>query len=459
MTLNLHPEALNSFNNNAENLLSNFIAIDLRSIPMKKPSFEPDHYISSTIIENEIADDLISIISTENMIGIEDGRFFNHNGKRIGLSGEYYQKLLKISENMQRTKQLSPFISVSFLKDMIFNWMKEKYLRETSISMTDYVLNKCEQELKDLEIWIPIAETYIQSDLQIGNVIIKTISREVLDQWADRLDEKDGEMGGNKKGFMMKYQKKLQGLSAATMKLKAEPKRAFEIAFEESEKALSILRIFSPAIINPGLNSYTTLLGKEHLESYTCFILDNENQLSSTTEGFVDRSGISLALGSDDISMIKTLGLDVLSNILVEGPKTNFQEQVLDSIYLYSKSPLAKEATDKLIYILVAIESILLKNENEPIQHNISRRIAYLIGNKAEQRKDIIENIIKIYKLRSSFIHHGERIEDLETLSIFMGNMWMFYLILIKKINDFKDKQELIDKIEYSILSGPPAKI
>ena len=80
MTLNLHPEALNSFNNNAENLLSNFIAIDLRSIPMKKPSFEPDHYISSTIIENEIADDLISIISTENMIGIEDGRFFNHNG-------------------------------------------------------------------------------------------------------------------------------------------------------------------------------------------------------------------------------------------------------------------------------------------------------------------------------------------------------------------------------------------
>lgn len=305
--------------------------------------------------------------------------------------------------------------------------------------MIDYVLSKCEKELKNLEIWIPIAETFIQSDLRIGNVILKTISKDVLDQWMDHWGEET----------------ELQGISAATIKLNAEPIRALEIAVEESEKALSILRIFSLAIIHPGLNSYTTLLGKEHLDRYTYFLVNNEKLLSST-EGLTDKSGIAWKLSSDRISRIKSMGLDILSEILAKGPKTKFQEQVLDSLFIYSRSPLAKDAADKLIYILVAIESILLKDGNEPIQQNISRRMAYLMGNNVEQRKQVIVNIIKIYKLRSDFIHHGQCIEDLETLLIFMRNTWKFYQILIKKINDFKDKQELINKIEDSYLSGPP---
>ncbi|MBP7069597.1 MAG: hypothetical protein KBA97_00830 [Methanothrix sp.] len=460
MTLNLHHEALKNFNYHAEKLLKNIVIIhkekDLSLI--EKPSFEPDHFISATITEKEIKGDVI--ISSQNMIGIENGRFFMHRGNRIGLCGENYQDLLKISKNMQRTKQLSPFISISFLKNNIFNWIKEKYLNNTPISMTDYVLNKCEQELKDLEIWIPIAETFIQSDLQIGKVIIKTISKERLDLWSNLVSKEGDRKEERKKGFMMRYQKKLQGISAATMKINAEPKRAFEIALEESEKALSILRIFDPAIIHPRLNSNITLLGKEHLESYTYFVLNDEKDLS-IEEGFLDGSGTALELSNKSISMIKTMGLDILSKVLVEGPKTNFHKQLLDSIFIYSRSPLARDAIDKLIYILVAIESILLKDDNEPIQQNISRRMAYMIGNTVKERKVVIENVIKIYKLRSSFIHHGQYIDDFEyeTLLTFMRNIWKFYQILIKKINDFKDKQELIDRIEYSFLSGPPAAI
>ena len=457
MKLNLHPNAAISFNCKAEALLDKFVIINKNTILAKKHTFEPDHFISSTITEKEIIGDII--VSSTDLVGNEIGRFFDHEGNRIGLSGENYHNLLKLSENMQRTKQLSPFVSVSFLKDTIFNWMKDKYLSATYVSMTDFVINKCEQELTDLEIWIPIAETFIQSDLQIGKVILKTISKEVLDKWMDHWGEETDKKEEMKKGFMIRYQKKLQGHPAATIKLIAEPNRAFEIAVEESEKALSILRIFGfPVVVHPGLNSYTTLLGKEHLDGYTYFLVNNE-KLLLITEGLTDKSGIALALSSDFISMIKPRGLDVLSEILAEGPKTKFQEQVLDSLFIYSRSPLAKDVADKLIYILVAMESILLKDENEPIQQNISKRMAYLIGNTVEQRKDIIANIIKIYKLRSSFIHHGQRIEDMETLLIFMKNAWIFFHILIKKINKFKDKQDLIDKIENAFLSGSSAII
>lgn len=319
--------------------------------------------------------------------------------------------------------------------------------------MVDCVLNKCEQELKYLEIWIPIAETFIQSDLRIGNVILKTISKEVLDQWMDHWGEGICNKEQTKTDFMARYQKKIQGISAATIRLNAEPIRAFEIAVEESEKALSILRIFSPAAVHPRLNTYITLLGKEHIDCYTYFLV-NDAKLLSITEGLIDNSGIASALSNDAISRIKSSGLDLLSEILASGPETKFQEQVLDSIFIYSRCPLAKDVADKLIYILVAIESILLKDDNEPIQQNISKRMAYLIGNTVEQRKNVIENVIKIYKLRSSFIHHGQRIEDMDTLLIFMRYARTFFQIIIENITKFKDKQELIDKIEYACLSG-----
>jgi len=184
MKLTLHPDAMKNFNEKAESLLSKLIIINFKSISSKVHSFEPDHVISSTITEKEIIGDII--ISSTDLAGNENGRFFAQNKSKIGLAKDSYQDLLRLSENMQRTSELSPFVSVLFPKNEIFNWMKDKYLGRTYLSMTDFVLNRCDQELKFLEIWIPIAETSLQSDLKIGNIVLKTITKEVLDRWIDQ---------------------------------------------------------------------------------------------------------------------------------------------------------------------------------------------------------------------------------------------------------------------------------
>lgn len=451
MKLTLHPDAMTNFNAKAELLLNKLTIINLSSMSSKVHPFEPDHVISSTITEKEIIGDII--ISSTDLAGNENGRFFAQNKSRIGLTRDSYQDLLRLSENMQRTSQLSPFVSVSFLKNEIFNWMKDKYLGITHLSMIDYVLNRCDQELKPLEIWIPIAEMSLQSDLNIGNIVIKTITKDVLDRWIDQWGEDANNREQEKKDFLERYQKKLQGFSAATIKLNAEPGLAFEIAVNESERALSILRIFSPAMVHPSLNSYITLLGKEHIESYIYFTVNNM-KLLSRVEGLIDKSGIGSELNNETIAWIKANGLDQLSEILARSPQTKFEEEVLESIFIYSRCPLARDVSDKLIYILVAIESILLKDENEAIKENIGRRMGYLIGNTVEQRKNVIDNITKTYRMRSKFIHHGQRIEDMDTLLIFMRYAWMFFQVLIKNISKFSDKKELIDKIEDGYLSG-----
>ncbi len=54
----------------------------------------------------------------------------------------------------------------------------------------------------------------------------------------------------------------MQGFAAATIKLFAEPRRASEIAFEEADRVVSLLRFFSPATHIPEVFSYCTLQGK-----------------------------------------------------------------------------------------------------------------------------------------------------------------------------------------------------
>ena len=109
---------------------------------------------------------------------------------------------------------------------------------------------------------------------------------------------------------------------------------------------------------------------------------------------------------------------------------------------------MADNFVEKIIYVLVAIESILLKDENEPIQKNIGERMAFLIENKPRERKNIINNIIEVYKIRSAFIHHGKTIEDDEIISTFLKNSYVFFTILIQYIDKFDNKYKLIEKIE-----------
>lgn len=146
--------------------------------------------------------------------------------------------------------------------------------------------------------------------------------------------------------------------------------------------------------------------------------------------------------------MFEKAGLEILSNLLVQERRTEFQEKLLDSLFFYSRSSLARNLLDKLVYILVALESILLKNENEPIQQNISERMAVVIGRDVGERNSIISNVKKVYSLRSQFLHHGHTTEDLETLKAFMLNAWKFFCQLIRNANRFDTREQLINVIE-----------
>ena len=94
-----------------------------------------------------------------------------------------------------------------------------------------------------------------------------------------------------------------------------------------------------------------------------------------------------------------------------------------------------------------------MKDASEPITGNLAERIAFLIGQGLEERKQIVHDTRKTYAMRSKFIHHGQKIEDVEVFERFLHNAWTAISSLVSLRDQVKTRQELITILEDRKLS------
>jgi hypothetical protein len=275
----------------------------------------------------------------------------------------------------------------------------------------------------------------------------------MIDAWhapiIEQLNEKFGCVDAQAQLALDEERRELQGFAAATVRLHAEPRRASEVASEEAERALAMLRFFSPANRLPEMVSYCTLLGKEHIEE-TKELVVQDGRVITYSVGSTNSASPFWALDNRFIEEIGNAGLVVLSDLLRQEKRTEFQEALLDSLRLYSKCALAKNPADKLVAILVALESLLLKDSNESIQQNLAERMAFLFEASVTERREMKAKVLKAYGLRSSFIHHGRDIttDEMDALREFMMVAWTSFYALIWFAHTFKTKAEMFDHIE-----------
>lgn len=127
---------------------------------------------------------------------------------------------------------------------------------------------------------------------------------------------------------------------------------------------------------------------------------------------------------------------------------TEYRRQLYDALLLYSRNSVTADVAEKLVFVLVAIESMLLKDGSEPITKNIGERMAYLIAKSLEARKAIVSSVDQAYRLRSAFIHHGNSIEDVETVRRFLVHAWETFRTLLYRIDRTDTKVSLIQELE-----------
>src|SRR6266849_7368085 len=157
MSIQIPAEAAKRLDELANQLLTKVVP-EPPSMPAKE-RFRPDIYPVAHIPEQDIIGELVEIRSVVNGSGQEVGRFFQQNDPKVGLVGEGFRALTDLARKIHKLEHLRETTSFGFILDTVFEWVEGKYKNARPERLTEYVLKRTEEEIKDFEIWFPLHRT------------------------------------------------------------------------------------------------------------------------------------------------------------------------------------------------------------------------------------------------------------------------------------------------------------
>jgi hypothetical protein len=445
MTLNIHQSAADNFNQKASAVVG--LVKELPPEPSRQSGFPSEQHVSASLTEKDIIGEID--VAMSDYRGKTVARFFHINKKRFGLNEENYKKVTEIAEAVQSLPKVRSKISCSFIEKALFTWIKNKFQDDQfSQSFIDHLDNEAKSKIKSVTSWIPIANLEVEIPFSISKSEIHPLSKGIIDKWETKITSLVGENKENASKLFEKIRKDYQGLAAVVTVIEAEPEHAFEYTMEEAQRITSVLGIFSGATLMPDIKCVSRIKGSENIAQATAFFeYDSDN--FQMTSSIVDKpSAKSWRLSQRDIIEIRKTALDNISLLLAAESLKGFEKAVLNSVLLYSKSAFTADPVEKVVYMLSALESILLKNESEPIQQNLAERVAVFTAQELQKRKSIIKTIKSVYGVRSRYLHHGHTSSELELVSEFMMCVWVFFVQLIGNAERFSSKEIFIAAID-----------
>ena len=459
----IHQDAISNFDSKALSIVErvSFIPREADKQPIHRTVIEnsgaerpqpsgPDFHVSGVIMEADIVGevDIGQVDRDGNRISYQ---WYDESGQ-FSISDHNYSDVRGLAAQLLRNQDIDSAISRETVEELICRWVRQFYTKSTKQSFIKFFRAEAEKRVCKLQVWAPIRSLCIQKAFKLGVVTFVPIGRTRIDEWERQSLVKAKEHKESIKQYFENEVRPVQGYTAAVMEVTAEQKKAHDLLLDEANKALGLVRVFTPSSLLPSETSSCVLWGTGHIDQSFIFTV-SDGKFEGSQKGFLGPSNQPITLSSKIIDNSFHLGLHRLHEMLVSNSRSDLEEAVLEAVLLYSRCTIAKEPTDKLVYILVGLESILLKDSNEPITQNLSDRIAFLVGRDLQQRRDIVQSTKKAYKLRSDFVHHGASIESLEILQKFMEIAWYVILALIGSTHQFRTRQELLDHLDDKRLS------
>lgn len=445
----LHEAAEENFNGRAETLLESLREVELGS--PEKERFSPDLHVVRTIGEDDIKEMLSCRVvqgMSQKLLRIE----LFVGGKRFRLDD--CAGFEALCTEVASRGELRRHIGRAAVEEQFLAWLRQAIAHGVKSRFVEFLLVWLEDNIKDAEVWVPIANLHIESELAFGEVAFRPVASTLIDDWVSALPN---EMTKEERaGWEERIRKRTQGHAAAVCHVKTEPESAVAVATMLAEEAVTLLRVASGHVMFPRAKATLHLRGREHVESSEAWIIEPGSAPRMTARSL--RPFPEPFKLSDEAVGVLRRQLDPLALLFAADPKTPFQQQLVRALTFYSESALTREPGEKLLRIMTAIEIVLLKDESEFIQQSIAERMALVLSQDVDERLRIVALVKKCYAMRSVFIHHGRSPSDLARLETFMNYAFRFFLQVVWGHEDFATKDDLLsllDRAKYSGTLGP----
>ena len=367
---------------------------------------------------------------------------FPKGDKDYEIADTAYDDLTSIVEMLLKARWASEVLSNSFLELAIVDWCSGQLGKSEPDSLCDFISARCSEAISAHEIWVPFAHLEIQAAFEVGPVRIETVTKEMMDRAETKALEKAKEHEALLKQRFQKIRSDIQGLAAAVISIRAEPKHAHDRAIETADIVIGLLRCFSLAAVTPRVLCSTAVLGSDYVPSTTALSFDGGFTMQRRVRHRPDHWRISEAQLND----MKKRGLTEAGSLL-EDSLTEFQRTVKSSLLAFSKGLTLHDANDRLIYMMSALEGLLLRGD-EPIQQNVGERMAFLLFGDFRSRIETVKNFKEMYGMRSQYIHHRVSSIVQDKFETFVRNAGFVLLAALKNISKFKTKDEFLHAID-----------
>lgn len=440
----LHPEAQSRFNEIARDLLQK---VEPHEPTEQEKAFRPDLFPAAHLSGANIKG-IRHLGTTDRLSGEITDQLFQVGDKTWILGDEGCGELEELITRIQNQKALNSTVSRQTLRNLFIDWIEQCIAEGMKIEFLDFALPQIWQSVTRQRIMVPIANLSVETDLAIGDVTFTSITREFFDKWREqKRDPESDEQREIVQRWFDERRKRFQGLAAASVEVTAEPAFAVTAAYEAADRATRLLRLFTGESLEPLAVSYLKPFGSEDRRSFTAWRISANTAPAEHSETLRPHP-IPFELSDELKANLMELGLDALCRLAAKATPTTFEQSVTEALLLYSQSSVAEEVAEKLVLVFVALESLLLRDQNEGIQQNVGERMAFILGSASGERRSIAGLVKKAYRHRSEYIHHGHRPTEMEDIRRFFRYTWAFFVRVIKISGDFSTKEDFLDALE-----------
>lgn len=445
MPLEFHPDAARRFEQLGMELREMLRPISRKDLSHATDSFHPDVVPSLTINEHNVVD--VPYVEKVNQLSMVTQQvLFDDGTHAFELGEEGCQYLAKLVEAIQRSGQVKHMVSMATLRANILKWLNPCKNDNRTL------LQQLSQEISPLiqigTAWVPIASLCLQSPLYFAGYTIQPITATQFDKWESSASQGDPAKFERFRQHFNGEREKFQGLSAITLEFEAEPQRAYELAIDVADRVVTLIRTFCIENLHPNSCSFVVPFGNLALISDHAWLLDHNGHISKQRSLLKPPFPTSWVIADEHMAHLREMGFEELSTVAATPNPNDFQEKLLSALLIYNRASITREPIDKLVYILVSLETMLLRNQSEPIQVNLGDRLAFIVGSNVDERIAIASLVRECYSIRSRYIHHGQSLKEIAALEKFFMYCWVFFTRLIRSQKQFTTKDSFFDYLD-----------
>lgn len=361
-----------------------------------------------------------------------------------------YPKYKSLIEKIYSLQEFKSTVAEGFIENKLLTWVLDIYLNQKAgVSLIDYLRSEVESNINNFQFHFPILNLEIEESFKIGNVDFTFFTKEYLDNLYKSLQCAPVPM--DEKNFSDTYRKNYQGQVLAKVTVKAEQEKAEDIAMNEAELSVDVLKIYG---LTPTIPENRTMFDLNYRLNYQM----NSNYLS---EKIGKKDSLSETLNcnnppfivtSQQLAFANNNGLPIFSNFITLKKNDELYNLIVQGIGLFASSISNWNLHLRIINLITILESLLLKDEEDyKMERKVKDRLSQIITNEFQEQEKLKIIFSNIYKIRHKMVHKAIKLpintRELMTAQVTIINL-LLNLMRFNVVKKYTNKNDLIDTLK-----------